>query len=75
MRYQVFSESAYSQETGRYETCGIEVSYSGTVLRTVHDVSTDKEKVTALTERFNREQLSPAHLDEAIESFLYDFEV
>ena len=73
--YELCSAKSHDKEYGSYTAYGIAVLYEGTVIRTVEDVSAEKEKVTALVKLFNEERLSPAHLDEAIENFLYDFTV
>ena len=73
--YKLYTERQSDREHGTYTTYGISVCRGDSVVRVIPDISLDQEKVTALIEAFNQERLSPAHLDEAIESFLYDFEV
>lgn len=75
IRYELHTGQAYNSEHGTYESYGITASRGGKIICTVEDVSLDREKVEQLVKQFNEEQLSPVHLDEVIEYFLYDFEV
>ena len=75
IRYELQTGHAYDNEYGGYETYGITASRCGKIICTVEDVSLDREKVEQLVKRFNEGQLSPVHLDDMIENFLYDFEV
>ena len=73
--YKLLSEHKQDPELGEYDACGIIVKRAGTVIRVIEDISTDRERLVRLIDVFNREKLSPAQLDEAVENFLYDFEV
>lgn len=73
--YKRFSEQMQSDERGTYETYGIIAESADEVVRTIHDLSPDGDKVQALVEIFNEGRLSVDHLDIAVENFLYDFEV
>lgn len=73
--YELHTEQAYNSEYGAYETYGVTASRNGRIICIVEDISLDREKVEGLIKRFNEKQLSSVHLDEAIENFLYDFEV
>ena len=42
------------------------------ILRSVTDLTTDRERALALIERCNRLALSPIHLDDIIEDFLVE---
>lgn len=75
IHYNTQVRQLYDNTYGTYQSYGITVSRGGKIIREIVDISTDEEKVNALVELYNKEQLSPAHLDEAIESFLYDFKV
>lgn len=75
IQYKVQKEQAYNSACGQYDTYGVAVYEDGMLLSAVEDISLDKDKVAALADRFNRDQLSPAHLEEMIETFLYDFEI
>ena len=75
IHYEVQKEQAYNSFCGQYDTYGITVYEHGKLLSVVEDISLDRDKVEALADRFNRDQLSPAHLEEMIETFLYDFEI
>ena len=73
--YKLFCEQLYSDACGAYTAYGIAVCRDGVTVRTLSDVTTDKAKLLALTERFNDCQLEPVHLDRAVEDFLFDLEV
>ncbi len=75
IHYRLFSEHLCGEELGTYETYGIIAEHSKRIIRVISDISCEKEKVQALVDLYNTERLSPEHLDEMIESFLYDFEV
>ena len=73
--YKAFSERMTHPEQGEYTTYGIAAVDADGKSRVIHDVTCDKEKALALAEAFGEEQLSLSQLDEAVESFLYNFEV
>ena len=73
IQYDLQIGHAYNSEYGAYVTYGVTVYCRGKVVCTVEDISLDMKKVEQLIKVFNEEQLSPAHLDEAIENYLYDF--
>lgn len=43
---------------------------TATIVAAIHDVTTDKQALSALVELCNRLELSPMHLDDVIEDFL-----
>ena len=71
--YKLFEESKYNRLCGFYITYGIIVFEDGLHTRTISDISVNKEKVEQLISAFNELELSPRHLNEAVEDFLYDF--
>lgn len=71
--YKLFVQSMYDRSVGFYETYGISVYDNGEIRRIVRDVSLERDRVKSLINRFNLEQLDPAHLSQAVEEFLYDF--
>ena len=73
IQYDLQIEHAYNSEYGAYVTYGVTAYFRGKVVCTVEDISLDKNKVEQLVKCFNEEQLSPAHLEEEIENYLYDF--
>ena len=73
--YRVFSERRYDREIGEYEAFGIAATESGEVVFSVGDISDSFEEVSALAALFNAEELSPLHLENAVEDFLYDQKV
>ena len=75
IQYDLQIEHAYNSEYGAYVTYGVTAYFRGKVVCTVEDISLDMKKVEQLIKVFNEEQLSPAHLDEAIEYYLYDFTI
>lgn len=74
-KYTFFSESAASPELWTYETYGIIAKDEDGSVRVLHDVTCEKEKAMALAAAYSEAQLPLSQLDEAIENFLYDFEV
>lgn len=74
IKYAWFPEIRSDGEGGHYHTYGIAAFESGRS-RYVSDITTDKYKIKALVYTFNNERLELSQLDEAIEDFLYDFEV
>lgn len=69
--YTVFSEVIESSLLGRYCGYGISViDAQGYCLRTVHDITCEREPLEALVELCNRLDLSFCHLDDVIEDFL-----
>ena len=73
IQYDLQIGHAHNSEYGAYVTYGVTAYFRGKVICTIEDISLDKNKVEQLVKRFNEEQLSPAHLEEAIENYLYDF--
>ena len=73
IQYDLQIGHAYNSEYGAYVTYGVTAYFRGKVVCTVEDISLDMKKVEQLIKVFNEEQLSPAHLEEAIENYLYDF--
>ncbi len=74
IKYAWFPEIKSDGEGGHYHTYGIAV-YSRGHRRMISDVSTEKDKIISLVSSFNDEKLELGQVDEAIENFLYDFEV
>lgn len=70
--YRLFVEKMYDRTCGFYETYGISVCENGIPTRIVKDISLDDQKVSSLVRAFNDEQLDPAHLNQAVEDYLYD---
>lgn len=75
IQYDLQIGHTYNSEYGAYVTYGVTAYFRGKVVCTVEDISLDKKKVEQLVKCFNEEQLSPAHLEEAIENYLYDFTI
>lgn len=73
--YRVFSERRYDRESGEYEAFGVAAVESDEVVISVRDISDDRDKVCALAALFNEERLSPLHLENVVEDFLYDQKV
>ena len=74
IKYAWFPEIRSDGNGGHYHTYGI-AAFDGGKKRYVSDVTTEKQKIQALAYTFNNERLELSQLDEAIENFLYDFEV
>lgn len=75
MRYRLITETKFLDEYGNYTAYGIEVIRRGQRVLLIGDISTDRDKLSLLVDRFNNEGLELSHLEQAIEEFLYDFEV
>lgn len=73
--YKLFTEHKQDPELGEYDAYGIAVIQGDTVIKVIDDISPDQEKVGRLIGIFNQEKLSPSQVDEAVENFLYDFNV
>ena len=73
--YRVFSQLIKDSENGEYEAFGIAAVCSGEVMFSVGDISGSFEEVSSLAALFNEEVLSPLHLENAVEDFLYDRKV
>ena len=74
IKYAWFPEIRSDGEGGHYHTYGI-AAFGGGKARYISDVTAEKQKIQALAHSFNAERLELSQLDEAIENFLYDFEV
>lgn len=75
MRYELFSETKFQEEYGWYHTYGILAVDGGQTACAIGDITLDKEKMLLLIAKFNAEELELSHLEQAVEDFLYDFEV
>ena len=70
-RYLPFREELYSDDIGAYVSYGIRVLDSrGQVIASVSDVSVDKDLVDKLCYLWTRYELSPIHLEDAIEEVI-----
>ena len=68
IRYLPFAEEQSHIDIGRYTTHGIEAKDEhGTVLKSVHDVSTNKAFVASLCQRCTAHHLDPIHLRDVVE--------
>ena len=68
--YRTVKEKLYHRDVGDYTSYGIEAVQGGEVIAFVSDVSVNETFVTSLSELFTKEQLSPMHLQDAIEDNL-----
>ena len=73
IEYELLKQQRYDSVYGLYDTYGVCVTENGRIIREIGDISLDREKTSALIGSFNTEHLSPDHLDDCIEDFLYDF--
>ena len=67
--YYVISEKAYQTDAGEYLTHSIKVTGSN-YIDVLHDISVYEDQVSQMTELFNLYQLSPVHLQDAVENML-----
>lgn len=49
-----------------------EIDGTATVIASVHDITSDKPRLSALVQRCNLLKLSPIHLEDVVEDFLAD---
>ncbi|MBQ9247610.1 MAG: hypothetical protein IJ171_03375 [Ruminococcus sp.] len=75
MHYRIFAETKFLEDCGYYRTYGISAVICGQTAYTIEDISLDKDKIERLTAKFNEEGLEPQHFEQAVEEFLYSFEV
>lgn len=73
--YRLFIQNEYDRACGYYHTYGISVFEDGRLTRIIKDVSLEREKVERLINAFNDGELDSAHLNQAVEEFLLDFEM
>ena len=71
VEYKLFIQKKYINSSSHYNTYGIIVFENGRHIRTVKDVSVNKEAVIDLIDTFNKYGLELCHLNQAIEDFLY----
>ena len=75
MRYLLYSDTKVLEEYGSYTAYGIEAVRHGRTVCIIGDISPDRDKMLRLIQRFNEEKLALSHLEQAVEDFLYDFQV
>ena len=71
-KYTVVTESLFHQDIGNYVSYGILCTdeISETTVSFISDVSSNKNLVDSIADKFTEFQLSPIHLREAIEDEL-----
>ncbi len=71
MRYRIFAEQKKTDESGCYQTYGIQGldAKQQTVVQ-ISDISTDREQVELLALRCTRGELAFEHLRDVVEDFL-----
>ena len=67
--YQVFAETLFHPDIGRYDTYGISFD-DGAQRACIHDISTYMDKVSHMAELFNRRSLSPVYFRDSVEALL-----
>lgn len=72
INYRLFEQTKFYNKSGYYTSYGIIVFDDEVHIRTVPDVSLDKSAVQKLVDKFNKYELDPCHLKQAIEDYLYD---
>ena len=71
--YAVTCETLYAEETGRYETYGIEAQdpeTPGKILARIPDIALKEDRVRRFVEQCNRGGLALCHLQDAVEDLL-----
>lgn len=73
-RYRIVSEILVSYDCDKYIAYGIQAVFERNnrmiVYSTINDISTDRNQVIEMIEKFNTYELSPIHLKDAIEDML-----
>lgn len=70
--YQAVGERLLRDDVGEYTTYGIMLTRDGAMIDYVADVTCDYAMARRMAESFTLHQLSPLHLYDAIEDFLFD---
>ncbi|MBQ2971147.1 MAG: hypothetical protein IJO20_00960 [Ruminococcus sp.] len=73
-KYSLLTQKHYDESIGDYISYGIICADNNNTI-TVADISVDKFAVEKIIEKFNIYELDVCHLYDAIEDFLYDFEI
>lgn len=73
--YKLLVQKKYYNGHSCYTTYGIIVFEGNKHVRTIDDISTNKENIEKLVEKFNAQNLHISHLNDAIEDYLYDLRV
>jgi len=68
-QYIVVRENLYHPDFGEYCTYGVQMK-NGEHVDIIHDISTCRQIVIHMAELFNRYQLSPVHLYDAVTDML-----
>ena len=68
--YYLYETAENDSLLGQYLTYGIRVNEGEELYALYRDISTDRERVTRLVGRLNREQIAPYQLPELLEDFL-----
>ncbi|MBQ9680712.1 MAG: hypothetical protein IJV48_08545 [Ruminococcus sp.] len=75
MHFRLLTQRKTAEEFSEYTAYGIEAAEQNQIISQIEDISTDKEKMLWLIEKFNNEKPELSHMEQMIEDFLYDFEV
>lgn len=73
-KYSLITQKHYDESIGHYISYGITYIDNNDTI-TIADISVDKFAVEKLIEKFNTCKLDVCHIYDAIEDFLYDFEI
>lgn len=73
--YRITETDIIGGDGAPYMSFGIALFRGSERLRTINDISADRTAVQRLADLFNAEELDPVHFDQAVEDFLYDFEI
>lgn len=66
-QYHLYETTEFDSMLGQYTTYGIHIYVSGELYTQYRDISTHKNKVSALVALLNQEQVSPCHLSDILE--------
>lgn len=75
VEYKLLKQRKYYSISGCYTTYGIVAFKGEKLIRSIADISANKTVVERLIEKFNKYELDPCHLSQAVEDYLYDLSI
>lgn len=72
VEYKLLTQTKYYGSSTHYKTYGIIVFDNNVHIRTIEDISRNKNDIQRLVDKFNEYNLDPCHLSQAVEDYLYD---
>lgn len=72
VEYKLLTQTKYYGSSSYCKSYGIIVFSDNVHIRTVTDISRNKDDVQRLVDKFNKYKLDPCHLSQAVDDYLYD---